>query len=132
MAAQIDIKKYNKVKEMSFFLKKGKVVNVVGLTIESAGPDAKLGDLCIIKPEDEDGEMLKPIMAEVVGFRDKKTLLMPYDATDGIGLGSIVENTGYPLRVAVSDAFERLVVGDFEASIGGIAVIFVLANEVRV
>lgn len=104
MAAQIDIKKYNKVKEMSFFLKKGKVVNVVGLTIESAGPDAKLGDLCIIKPEDEDGEMLKPIMAEVVGFRDKKTLLMPYDATDGIGLGSIVENTGYPLRVAVSDA----------------------------
>ena len=48
--------------------------------------------------------MLKPIMAEVVGFRDKKTLLMPYDATDGIGLGSIVENTGYPLRVAVSDA----------------------------
>ena len=104
MAAQIDVKKYNKVKEMSFFLKKGKVVNVVGLTIESAGPDAKLGDLCIIKPEDEDGEMLKPIMAEVVGFRDKKTLLMPYDATDGIGLGSIVENTGYPLRVAVSDA----------------------------
>ncbi|MBQ8137901.1 MAG: flagellar protein export ATPase FliI [Lachnospiraceae bacterium] len=103
MATQIDIKKYNKVKEMNFFLKKGKVVNVVGLTIESAGPDAKLGDLCIIKPEDEDGEMLKPIMAEVVGFRDKKTLLMPYDATDGIGLGSIVENTGYPLRVAVSD-----------------------------
>ena len=35
-------------------------------------------------------------------------------------------------RVAVSDAFERLVVGDFEAYIGGLAVIFVLAEEVRV
>ncbi len=104
MTNTVNVRKYNKLKEMTFFLKKGKVVNVVGLTIESAGPDAKLGDLCVIKPEDEDGTPLKPIMAEVVGFRDKKTLLMPYDQTDGIGLGSIVENTGYPLRVAVSDS----------------------------
>lgn len=104
MATAVNIRKYNKVKEMTFFRKKGKVVNVVGLTIESAGPDAKLGDLCVIRPENEEGDFLAPIMAEVVGFRDKKTLLMPYDQTDGIGLGSIVENTGYPLRVAVSDA----------------------------
>ena len=104
MATAVNIRKYNKVKEMTFFRKKGKVVNVVGLTIESAGPDAKLGDLCVIRPENEEGDFLAPIMAEVVGFRDKKTLLMPYDQTDGIGLGSIVENTGHPLRVAVSDA----------------------------
>ncbi len=104
MATAVNIRKYNKVKEMTFFRKKGKVVNVVGLTIESAGPDAKLGDLCVIRTENEEGDFLAPIMAEVVGFRDKKTLLMPYDQTDGIGLGSIVENTGHPLRVAVSDA----------------------------
>ena len=104
MATAVNIRKYNKVKEMTFFRKKGKVVNVVGLTIESAGPDAKLGDLCVIRPENDEGDFLAPIMAEVVGFRDKKTLLMPYDQTDGIGLGSIVENTGHPLRVAVSDA----------------------------
>ncbi len=104
MATAVNVRKYNRVKEMTFFRKKGKVVNVVGLTIESAGPDAKLGDLCVIKPENEEGEFLAPIMAEVVGFKDKKTLLMPYDQTDGIGLGSIVENTGYPLRVTVSDA----------------------------
>ena len=66
-------------------------MNVVGLTIESAGPDSKLGDLCRILPETEG---TKPIMAEVVGFRDKKTLLMPYDSVDGIGLGCVVENTG--------------------------------------
>ena len=42
-------------------------------------------------------------MTEVVGFRDRKTLLMPYGVTDGIGLGSIVENTNYPLRVTVSE-----------------------------
>ncbi len=96
----IDFEKYKKLEEKTFFRRLGKVVNVVGLTIESAGPDAKLGDICRIYPEG-DGEPA-PIMAEVVGFKDKKTLLMPYEAVDGIGLGCIVENTGYPLRVQVS------------------------------
>lgn len=96
----IDFEKYKKLEEKTFFRRLGKVVNVVGLTIESAGPDAKLGDICRIYPEG-DGESA-PIMAEVVGFKDKKTLLMPYEAVDGIGLGCIVENTGYPLRVQVS------------------------------
>ncbi len=96
--ASISFEKYNSVIESTFYRKLGKVVNVVGLTIESAGPDAKLGDLCRILPDGEE-----PIMAEVVGFKDKKTLLMPYDAVDGIGLGCMVENTGYPLRVTVSD-----------------------------
>ncbi|MBE5874173.1 MAG: flagellar protein export ATPase FliI [Lachnospiraceae bacterium] len=95
----IDFSKYYKVNEKILFRKLGKVVNVVGLTIESAGPDAKLGDLCKILPEGE----LPPIMAEVVGFKDNKTLLMPYDSVDGIGLGCIVENTGAPLMVYVSD-----------------------------
>ncbi|MCM1185488.1 MAG: flagellar protein export ATPase FliI [Lachnoclostridium sp.] len=85
-----------------FYRKLGKVVNVVGLTIESAGPDAKLGDICMILPEGEEGQK-RPIPAEVVGFKDKKTLLMPYDITDGIGLGCMVENTGNPLLVTVSD-----------------------------
>ena len=101
-AVSVNLDKYSKLKEQSYFRKLGKVVNVVGLTIESVGPDAKLGDLCRIIPEGE--EKHNPIMAEVVGFRDKKTLLMPYEATDGIGLGCVVENTGYPLRVIVSDA----------------------------
>lgn len=99
-APKIDFDKYQKLTERTYFRRMGKVVNVVGLTIESAGPDAKLGDLCRIIPDDEHA----PIMAEVVGFKDKKTLLMPYDNVEGIGLGCIVENTGYPLAVTVSDA----------------------------
>ena len=96
----IDFEKYNKLADKTFYRKLGKVVNVVGLTIESAGPDSRLGDLCRILPETEGA---KPIMAEVVGFRDKKTLLMPYDSVDGIGLGCVVENTGDPLTVTVSE-----------------------------
>lgn len=43
------------------------------------------------------------INAEVVGFRDDRVLLMPYDQTTGVGLGSRVENTGAPLKVMVGD-----------------------------
>ena len=100
MEVRIDFDKYSKIAEDTFFLKMGKVENVVGLTIESAGPEARLGDLCRIYPADD---TYAPIMAEVVGFKDRKTLLMPCDKTDGIGLGCIVENTGKPLMVPVGD-----------------------------
>ena len=98
MELTIDFAKYNKILEQSLVRKKGKIVNVVGLTLESVGPDAKLGDVCYIYPEGED---VQPIMAEVVGFREGKTQLMPYDVTDGIGLGNVVENTGDTLKVWV-------------------------------
>ena len=96
----VDFSKYEKLKEESFFHKLGKVVNAVGLTIESAGPDAKLGDICAIFPEGEDAAS---VMAEVVGFKDKKTLLMPYETVNGIGLNCLVQNLGEPLTVSVSD-----------------------------
>ena len=81
---------------------------MIGLTIESAGPDAKLGDICLIYPKKKDNESLtefvaKPSMAEVVGFKDGHVQLMPYENTSGIGNGSIVENTDSPLRVSVGE-----------------------------
>ncbi|MCR4895529.1 MAG: flagellar protein export ATPase FliI [Lachnospiraceae bacterium] len=100
---EINLNKYSRVLDATLFKKMGKVVNVVGLTIESLGPDAKLGDLCHIIPKSEGPETPEPIMAEVVGFKDRRTLLMPYGVTDGIGLGSIVENTNDPLLIPVSD-----------------------------
>ena len=98
--AEIDFDKYKKVRDKSYFKRLGKVVNVVGLTIESNGPDAKLNDLCrIIVDEETD----TAVMAEVVGFKDGKTLLMPFENTDGLGFGCVVENMGYPLSIPVGD-----------------------------
>ncbi len=106
-AVSVDFSKYNRLQEESFYKKKGRVVNVGGLTIESAGPDAKLGDICQIFPGGK-GEFFsgdrQPIPAEVVGFKDRKTLLMPYGSVDGIGAGCLVENTGVPLQVDVSES----------------------------
>lgn len=101
MRAAIDFIKYEKLTEGTYYKMKGKVVNIVGLTIESLGPDARLGDICLIYPDAE--ENIKPAMAEVVGFKDKKTLLMPYEPVEGIGFGSIVENTGAPLSIQVGE-----------------------------
>ncbi|WP_420354237.1 flagellar protein export ATPase FliI [Butyrivibrio hungatei] len=91
-----------------YYRMRGKVVNVIGLTIESAGPDAKLGDICLIYPKKKDSEFAinidaKPAMAEVVGFKDNHVQLMPYENVSGIGNGSIVENTDSPLRVNVGE-----------------------------
>ena len=95
----INFDKYETLIEKSYVSQLGKVAKVVGLTIESIGPGAKLNDLCLIKSNTR----TEPVKAEVVGFRDDRVLLMPYDDVEGVGPGSWVENTGNPLQVAVSD-----------------------------
>jgi flagellum-specific ATP synthase len=96
----IDKSKYQELMQETFYKKLGKVSKIVGLTVESIGPEAKLGDLCKIYSS-VDGQVM---YAEVVGFRENVVLLMPYDNVDGIGPGCRVENTGKPLAVKVGDA----------------------------
>ncbi len=108
LVSSFDLSKYKKMQNAPFYRTRGKVVNVIGLTIESAGPDAKLGDICLIYPKKKEEDSLtehvvKPAMAEVVGFKDNHVQLMPYENTSGIGNGSIVENTDSPLRVNVGE-----------------------------
>lgn len=93
-------KKYLQLMDRTFYKSYGKVAKVVGLTIESIGPKARLGDLCRIYPEENQKEH---VIAEVVGFHDSKLILMPVDSVEGVGVGCIVENTGHPLSVLVSD-----------------------------
>lgn len=95
----IDRSKYLNLIENTHYRKLGKVAKVVGLTIESIGPDAKINDLCEISTADSD----RKIMAEVVGFRDKRLLLMPFENIEGVGVGCIVENTGKPLSIKVGE-----------------------------
>ena len=95
-----NFEKYQKLADNTYFRRLGKVVKIVGLTIESVGPDAKLNDLCRIIIDKNSGTS---ILAEVVGFRDKRLLLMPFENVEGIGVGCVVENTGHPLSVYVGD-----------------------------
>ncbi len=79
----------------------GRVEQVVGLVIESSGPAASVGEACWITAANGTGE---PVLAEVVGFRQHRVLLMPLGEMRGLGPGSEVVRTGQPFKVAVGDA----------------------------
>ena len=98
-----EAEKYLQLLDKQFYKSYGKVSKVVGLTVESLGPKARLNDLCKIYI---DKDMSKYVMAEVVGFQNSKLILMPVDSVEGVGVGCIVENTGKPLEVPVG--FELL------------------------
>src|SRR5580692_9077652 len=64
----------------------GRVVQLIGLVIESEGPLAAVGEICRIESARHDGSTL----AEVVGFRNHHVLLMPLGEIHGIHPGSEV------------------------------------------
>ena len=57
----------------------GKIDKIVGTTVEAMGPACRIGDVCAI---DVPGDN-PPVKAEVVGFRENRVLLMPYEETEG-------------------------------------------------
>lgn len=98
---EIDTSKYMSLVDNTYFDRLGRVTKVVGLTIESVGPEAKLNDLCEIVVDAKNDHR---VLAEVVGFRDNRLLLTPFESVEGVGIGCTVENTGLPLSVKVGDA----------------------------
>jgi flagellum-specific ATP synthase len=95
----MDLTKYYPAIEKRRVKKSGRVTQVVGLAIESAGPDVGVGQMCVIKPPDS-----PPILSEVVGFRDENTLLMPLGRMEGVGPGNLVEATGGQVSFRVSES----------------------------
>jgi flagellum-specific ATP synthase len=78
----------------------GKVTRVTGLIVESTSPGLSLGQTCTIHP----GNGKKPALAEVVGFRDSKALLIPLGDIRGVAPGSIVEPCERPLSIRVGES----------------------------
>jgi flagellum-specific ATP synthase len=60
----------------------GAVTELVGLLVESKGPEAAVGDFCEIGARD--GRVIRTL---VIGFRDGHVLSMPLEETDGLHLG---------------------------------------------
>ncbi len=85
------------VKQADLYRYEGKIEKIIGMTIEASGPVCNIGDVCRIFKKGADDY----IYAEVVGFNNGKVMLMPYTDIEGIGPGSIVDNTGDKLAVDV-------------------------------
>lgn len=88
------------IKKINSLKKYGKVVKVVGLMIESFGPESSIGDVCIIHTGHPKSNT-RTVLTEVVGFKGKHLILMPYTNLLDVAPGSLVESTGKPLEVNV-------------------------------
>lgn len=88
--------KLRRLQETTTILRKGRVAQVVGMTIEGQGPTAALGEVCWI--ELPDGSR-RPV--EVVGFRDSRILLMPLGELEGIRPGLPIVAEGRPFSIPV-------------------------------
>ena len=95
----------DKVANVDLFEVYGKVLNVSGLSIEALTPASFVGELCSVNRFDG-----KPMFAEVVGFKEGKTLLMPIGDVQGIGPNSLIRAMGRPLWIKVSDGLVGRVV----------------------
>lgn len=84
------------VDSLDSFKRYGRVKRVVGLMIESQGPESSIGDVCFIHVGTK---KKRKIQAEVVGFKDENVILMPYTSLHDISPGSLVETTMKPLEV---------------------------------
>jgi flagellum-specific ATP synthase len=87
----------------------GRIVRFVGLTLESTGPDARVGEICEIHARGGRGVTL----AEVVGFSDQRVLLMPFGDLQGIEIGSEVIATGRTADVACGEELLGRVIDAF-------------------
>ena len=70
----------------------GTVTGIAGLVIESDGPNVGLGDLCVVHSQRTEFDVL----AEVVGFREHRVLLMPLGDTTGLHVGCQVTASELP------------------------------------
>ena len=88
------------IPKIDTYKKFGRVARVVGLMIESKGPESSIGDVCHIHLANK-MKNDSVIMAEVVGFREEMVILMPYTNIRDISSGCLVEGLGKPLEIKV-------------------------------
>jgi flagellum-specific ATP synthase len=75
---------------------RGQVIEAVGQTIESAGPNSSVGESCEIVDR-----LGGRHLAEVIGFRGSTVLSMPVDSPEGIRYGDAVEALGTTPEIEV-------------------------------
>jgi len=87
------------IRESDLARRHGFVTNLIGLIIEATGLHAEVGEVCLVGTD----RNRAAVAAEVVGFREGRTLLMPLGELHGIGPGTRVLASGAPFRVAVGE-----------------------------
>ncbi|MGD9974690.1 MAG: flagellar protein export ATPase FliI [Desulfatirhabdiaceae bacterium] len=113
----MDLSRFHQIIETSSPIQpNGRVTQVVGLVTESLGPATILGSECYIYPKDSSAKRVK---AEVLGFRDKRVLMMPLEDIRGIGPGSCVVSSQKKAGIPVGKQLLGRVLGGLGEPIDG-------------
>ncbi|HJL42474.1 MAG TPA: type III secretion system ATPase SctN [Myxococcales bacterium LLY-WYZ-16_1] len=92
---------------------RGRVTELTGLIVKAAVPGVRIGEMVeIVNPD-------RTLLAEVVGFRDKEVMLMPFGFPEGVGPDSEVIPTGRPFELKVGEALLGRVVNGLGQPIDG-------------
>ena len=78
----------------------GRVNQVIGMVLESLGPGIPVGSICEVSVFKGTGTVL----AEVVGFREGRVLLMPLGEMRGVEPGSAIRLVGEQAGVPVAES----------------------------
>ena len=93
----------------------GRVLGSSGQSIEAMGPDATIGEVCEIELDGGAPSLL----AEVVGVKPGRIVLMPYGDTRGVGAGCRIVANGQPPGMRVGSGLLGRVIDAFGAPIDG-------------
>ena len=85
----------------------GNIVKVAGIVAQANGPGMSIGSLCCIK--NSSGQSMQ---AEVIGFNDKRVIVMPFGEMRGIEPGSRIVDVNKNPSIKVGEAYlSRIVDG---------------------
>jgi flagellum-specific ATP synthase len=110
-------KYFEAVKETETIKCVGRVFRVQGLLIEARGPQAVMGEICVI--EMEAGGGVSEVEAEVVGLNGSVVQLMCYSDAAGLEVGCRVKATGETLQVSCAPELLGRVLGPTGKPIDG-------------
>ena len=97
MQTQLDLSRFTtSISRMNTLSVTGRVVQVVGLTVETMGLNCQIGEVCEIQTSNKTA-----LMAEAIGFRNNRMLLMPLGSMEGIQPDSTVRSISQSFKTPV-------------------------------
>ncbi len=116
MISQEALDKYKTaLKKTNTLQMSGRVTKVIGLIIESDGPKAPIGEVCLLK--DRHGKVISK--SEIVGFNSGKILSMVLGDLHEIAPGAEIVATGETLSIEVGDALLGRVIEGLGSAMDG-------------
>lgn len=117
VAPAIDFSRYQRrIQRTKLTRVRGRVTELTGLIIKAAVPGVRIGESVEIISSN------RTLRAEVVGFRDKEVMLMPFGFPEGVGPDSEVVPTGRPFEIKCGEQLLGHVINGLGEPIDGATV----------